>query len=45
MEDLKPTIREDVSTGINRPMEQYLDWALQNLKRRYPVTNKYYANL
>lgn len=39
MEELKPTIREDISTGINRPMEQYLDWALQNLKRRYPVTN------
>ena len=39
MQELKPTIREDVSKGVDRSMEQYLDWALQYLKRRYPVAN------
>ena len=40
MKELKPTIREDVSTGVDRSMEQYLDCALRNLKRRYAVVEK-----
>ena len=39
-ENLKLHIKNDVSTGAERPLNAYLDYALDLLKRRYQIVNK-----
>ena len=41
MDGLKPTIRQDISTGVDRPIIEYLDQAIDNLKRHYQVDKKW----
>ena len=38
---LKDIIKADVNSGNERTQIEYLDWALDNLKRRYQIVNKW----
>lgn len=40
-ETLKTTIKSDVNSGIEKSQMQYLDWALETLKRRFQAINKW----
>lgn len=38
---LKEAIKYDIAAGIDRPMNEYLDRALEDLKRRFQMVNKW----
>lgn len=41
IDSLKTAIRYDVNSGIDRPQPEYIDTALENLKRRFQMINKF----
>lgn len=41
IDSLKTAIRYDVNSGIDRPQSEYIDTALENLKRRFQMINKF----
>lgn len=41
VKDVKEVIKFDIGAGIDRPMNHYLDRALENLKRRFQMSHKW----
>ena len=41
MDTLKPIIKQDMSVGMERPLNEYLDRGIEELKRRYQVAHKW----